>query len=389
MSALKNRCPNCGGRIVIATGQNYGVCEYCDSRFTLSELQKLEQAQRLAKQNAAKASKEKAEEHQSDPTPKSFASLTTEELCNNAETALTLEIWNVVYDYCDEIIKRDPEFGKAYLYRMLADLKLCNKEDLLSLDAPFDNNANYKLIMRVGDEYLKTEIQNYSDVLKSNLNARALENRYARLCREMESAKGAAHFKYLANSFLLLQGYKDSAERCIKCKEKYQIRKKKNTTVIISVLLILSILAFVVISSVSCAVTNTLSQYSSERFDFMITSKRNDDYNSSYVYLIFDYTISSDSDREINYFCGYMTIKNKDGRVLTQGDIKLSCSVAPEGEYAGAIRWQMTNDDEAVELWNMDYSELEILFRITRIDFENGTVKTYENTDKVIKRRSR
>lgn len=67
--------------------------------------------------------------------------------------------WDSANEYCEKVLDRDPENARAYLGKLMADLRVRKQADLSRQSKPFENNSNYEKIMRFGDEALKAELK--------------------------------------------------------------------------------------------------------------------------------------------------------------------------------------------------------------------------------------
>ena len=75
-----------------------------------------------------------------------------------------------------------------------------------------------------------------------------------------------------------------------------------------------------------------------------------------------------------------MDINNSNGKTLATTTIYLSGELAAGEKGTWNVEVNVAKGDKAVEIWNSDFSELEITFKITSITFEDGTTKRYSDT---------
>ena len=75
-----------------------------------------------------------------------------------------------------------------------------------------------------------------------------------------------------------------------------------------------------------------------------------------------------------------MDINNSNGKTLATTTIYLSGELAAGEKGTWNVEVNVAKGDKAVEIWNSDFSELEITFKITEIKFEDGTTKRYADT---------
>ena len=61
-------------------------------------------------------------------------------------------------EYAEKVLDLDPKCARAYLAKLMVDLKSKHKEDLRNCPEPFSNNGNYQKVLRFGDSNLKKEL---------------------------------------------------------------------------------------------------------------------------------------------------------------------------------------------------------------------------------------
>ena len=65
-------------------------------------------------------------------------------------------------DFCEQALNLDPENAEAYLGKLMAELKVRKPEQLTEQTASFENDANYKNILRFGSADEKARAQEYA-----------------------------------------------------------------------------------------------------------------------------------------------------------------------------------------------------------------------------------
>ncbi|MBR2615171.1 MAG: TIR domain-containing protein [Clostridia bacterium] len=120
-----------------------------------------------------------------------------------------------VEEYCEKVLDLDPECGKAYFYKLLAELKLTEDEELLRCKVDFEQNTNYKKALRFGDASL-------ASFLKDAANA-VFENRrvdlYDEAAEEMEAAYDSATYLHARDLFRKLGVFRDSEVMAARCEQ--------------------------------------------------------------------------------------------------------------------------------------------------------------------------
>ena len=294
MAVLKERCPNCGGTIVIAKNASFGECEHCGATYSLSDLQKIKEeiaeGQQIIRETDCDCDENKYYESALDTSEADEISLN--ELCKKSELALESEQWQIANDFSDEIIRRNPKYAKAYLYKLLAEYRVFKKEELAKLETPFDDNDIYRLLIRFSDIYLKTEIENYSSIVKNNCQAKTLESQYQALCRKIKTASIGKHYLEAANGFHKLGDYKDSKNLETECLEKFKnATKKEHKKKIIKRFFLGIVILGIVFTIVGLPLLKKAS-YRLELFSVEVTDKVNVDYDDYTASFVFKFNIS-------------------------------------------------------------------------------------------------
>ena len=82
-----------------------------------------------------------------------------EDLLERAELDAEASFWPSVIMYSDRALALDPDNARAYLYKLLADLKVTGIDQLKNQKRPFDENPYYQKIMLLDDEDIKSDLR--------------------------------------------------------------------------------------------------------------------------------------------------------------------------------------------------------------------------------------
>lgn len=175
-----------------------------------------------------------------------------------------------------------------------------------------------------------------------------------------------------------IQAMEEAEQAAIEKKKK---QKRKTLISTISTILVIAI----IITTVLVVINNG---YSADNFKIEVVSKTNDKYNDTLAtgywqagyFYTFGFEITNDSPHAIKKLSGTMDINNSNGKTLATTTINLSGELEAGKKGTWNVQVNVDKGDNAVEIWNSDFSELEITFRIREITFENGTDKRYNNT---------
>ena len=128
--------------------------------------------------------------------------------------------WKSANEYCEKVLDIDPENAQAYVGKLMAELRVKNQEMLKNRPWPFDQNNNYKKIIRYADEKLKTAMINCVAHIKLNNATQALN-----------SARSSEEFLAAAEQLKAIAGYMN-ADTLLKTAfqeaEKARLKEERN-----------------------------------------------------------------------------------------------------------------------------------------------------------------
>lgn len=131
--------------------------------------------------------------------------------------------WKDADEYCERVLDLDPENAQAYLGKLMAELKVHKQDDLAKLETSFDESDNYIKAARYANEKLRDKLNSYLDVICYNAD----EKMYQISVDLMAKTKTEKDFINLAESFELLENFKDSKELAAKCRDKAEEARKE------------------------------------------------------------------------------------------------------------------------------------------------------------------
>lgn len=390
MAVLKERCPNCGGTIILPPDACVGECDYCGMSYSLSELQKIKDAinegQQISKENDCNLDENESYESALDTSEANEISI--DQLCKKSEMALESEQWQIANSFSDEILRRNPKFAKAYLYKLLAEHHVFKKEELANLKTPFDNSNNYRLLIRFADVYMRSEIEKYSEAVKARYQTESLENQYQALCDQAKNASAESHYQTLANGFHDLGDYKDSKRLAEEYLKKFKSANKESQAKAKRKKLLVKIIIFgIIFVTIGLPILRPIFNMVSYRgglFSVEVTDKVNVDYDDYTADFVFKFNIINDSRHNANYLEGYITISDADGTVLASGGTWFRGAISAKNSNYHELSLELDRSTATAQIWNTDFSDLVIKYRITEIRFDDGTVKEYTGKDVIV-----
>ncbi len=120
-----------------------------------------------------------------------------------------------------------------------------------------------------------------------------------------------------------------------------------------------------------------------KNIEVTFTGKENESYYSNEVEFNFTVGIKNDYKKAVNYIEGTLTIKNREGKVLTTGTASFGTTLSTtvngyqlpaKSERSYSLTWEDALTDDTMEIWESEFSDLEFSFEITGIRVENGSV---------------
>lgn len=76
--------------------------------------------------------------------------------------------WQSADEYCERILDMEPENPRAYLGKLLAEMRAHTLEELGAANRSFENSPNYKKLIRFGDADLTGAVTAHLDAAKEN-----------------------------------------------------------------------------------------------------------------------------------------------------------------------------------------------------------------------------
>ena len=127
------------------------------------------------------------------------------------------EDWESANQYCEKVLDLEPQNARAYVGKLMVDMHIKTQSNLSRCTKPYDDNANYLKAVRFADAELKKELEDAVQTIKNRL----LEMKYRAAKRSMEKVHSNSDYLNIAQEFVALGDYKDSAELVDKARELY------------------------------------------------------------------------------------------------------------------------------------------------------------------------
>ena len=133
--------------------------------------------------------------------------------------------WAEADEYCEKVLDLDPENAEAYLGKLMAELKVKNKDGLKDAAEPFDGKDN---AVKAGkfDSSVAEKLKSDNDYIRERNETARKQGVYDNAFAEMRKAKSEVEFKTAAGRFETIRGFKDADEKVAECLEKAEIARK-------------------------------------------------------------------------------------------------------------------------------------------------------------------
>ena len=138
--------------------------------------------------------------------------------------------WDEADEYCEKVLDLDPENARAYLGKLMVELRVHHQEDLSDCAQPFDNSNNYQKALRFGGKLMQSMLSGFiSHINERNENDR-INGIYNDAVSAMNVAKTNAAFKAAADSFKTIPGFKDADSLADQCLDRAEVCRKKEVS---------------------------------------------------------------------------------------------------------------------------------------------------------------
>lgn len=125
-------------------------------------------------------------------------------------------------DFCEQALNLDPENARAWLGKLMAQLKVRNEEDLKNQAQSFDGNGNYQKALRFGDEALKAQLKGDIEFI----NNRNEHDRKAGILRKaseaIDKAQTVEECRKAREPLFTIRGFEGVEEKLKACEEKIE-----------------------------------------------------------------------------------------------------------------------------------------------------------------------
>lgn len=144
-----------------------------------------------------------------------------------AEMALADGAFDRVHAFCETALNEDPECATAYLYHLLAELKLRDRASLANAAILFDESDHYKKAFRFGDEALRKELLDALYAIDAREREKGRAAAYERAVAALAAAEDIPACLEAEKMFLSLGEYRDAPLQAENCRARCEVLHAK------------------------------------------------------------------------------------------------------------------------------------------------------------------
>ena len=204
-------CPNCSAHMKVDSSTKIARCESCGTECLV--------------QDAIKTLNVSGTVHVGSATIN--LGFNTVSLLQRVEILLADGDFNGAMEKCEIILDTEPTNAQAYIYKLMASLKVKRQDDLANCQKPFDDNSFYQNAYRFGDDNIKATLKSYIYKIKERIETERLTKIYNDAVWKMKHANTPVGFVDAANGFEPILNFRDSRELKEICLRKSEELKDK------------------------------------------------------------------------------------------------------------------------------------------------------------------
>ena len=125
-------------------------------------------------------------------------------------------------DFCEQALNLDPENARAWLGKLMAQLKVRKEEDLKNQAQPFDDNGNYQKALRFGDEALKAQLKGDIEFINNRNEHDRQAGVFRQACVAIDRAQTVEECRKAREPLFAIRGFEGVEEKLKACEEKIE-----------------------------------------------------------------------------------------------------------------------------------------------------------------------
>ena len=143
-------------------------------------------------------------------------------LLDRAFLALEDGEWAKADDFCEKALNIDARNARAYIGKLMAEMKVCKEGDLQNQSQPIERSGNYQKAIRFADDKLKTQLTEANKAIKNRNEQERLAVLYSKAMSALNAAYTVEDVRTVQDKLSAMLAYKDTAKGLKACEEKIE-----------------------------------------------------------------------------------------------------------------------------------------------------------------------
>ena len=143
-------------------------------------------------------------------------------LLDRAFMALEDGEWSRADDFCEKALNIDARNARAYVGKLMAELKVRREDDLKDQPQPIENSGNYAKALRFADEDLRRQLTEANDAIIDRNAQERFRRQYNESMNALNSARTVSDVRAVKARFVAMSGFKGAAEGINACDKKIE-----------------------------------------------------------------------------------------------------------------------------------------------------------------------
>ena len=143
-------------------------------------------------------------------------------LLGRAFMALEDGEWEKADDFCEQALNQDFQNARAYMGKLMAELKIRKEGDLQYQSQPIERSGNYAKALRFADEKLQATLKDYNEAIKERNEQNRLQGQYNEAMQALGAARTVADVQAVKSRLSAIASYKETAKGLKACEDKIE-----------------------------------------------------------------------------------------------------------------------------------------------------------------------
>ena len=143
-------------------------------------------------------------------------------LLDRAFMALEDGEWAKADDFCEKALNIDARNARAYIGKLMAELKVRKESDLQYQSQPIERSGNYAKALRFADEKLQATLKGYNEAIKERNEQNRQQGQYNEAMQALNAARTVADVQAVKSRLSAIASYKETTNGLKACDDKIE-----------------------------------------------------------------------------------------------------------------------------------------------------------------------